>query len=427
MVSTGNSPTKPQSYRPPYKRIEAEIRHKISRGVWSAGMIVPSRRELAGAYGVSLGTIERAMADLLADGTLVSRDRRGTFVSGAGAGTEGVVFTYSSIESSGTAGLAESPQRVLTIGVVTSIEPRVNSAEWQNGWPYIAISAIERQITSLGMRTRFHYVDPTTLTKAVDINETIDQLFDDGVDGFVFVMLKDADMDIAIRRFAPGVPNAFPAVFVLTDERIIPGTSVYYDSRDAGFHAARHLIDQGCRSLMFVSPYTSTFGSRRLAGVREAMSLAGVPADRLVVHVKPSQIEDEYNDYDAAKGLRWIDQRIAGAAWAETFLGGDLEAEGVIAINDEVAIGFMEAAAKAGHVAGTDYAIIGFDDVPSARANHLTTMRPPLDAMGEEAARLIIQSIQGSRNGQKISLHSQLIARPSTEPLRREAGAVATA
>jgi len=87
---------------------------------------------------------------------------------------------------------------------------------------------------------------------------------------------------------------------------------------------------------------------------------------------------------------------------------------GVIAPNDNVALGFMRAAAERGLAAGEDYAIVGFDDWH--REAHLTSLRPPLDALGEEGARLVARLLRGEDAVSRIALQHQLIARSSSAP-----------
>jgi DNA-binding LacI/PurR family transcriptional regulator len=404
-------------YRPPYKRIEADLRRKIYRRDWSPGMILPSRRELAQAYQVSLGTIERAVSDLLSDGTLTSRDRRGTFVSEnapaathEGAAVDNVVWS---------AGEGYPPATTATIAVICPLEPRMNEAEWIIGWPNCVIQSVQSRIAGLGGRALFSKAEQTLLVAPVDINESIASYLDQGVDGFVFVMLKDDDLDDVATRFAVGALNLPPAVFVMVQPRLIPATSIHYDSRDAGFHAARHLLDQGCRSITFFAPYESDFGRLRLEGIHEAVSLAGLEPECVRSAVKPVPVEDLYNAVNVERNLRWLDQKIAGFVWAREVLAGGFATDGVVVVNDEVGLGFAHAAREFGLNAGSDFAIVGFDDSPEGRSFGLSTMRPPLELMGEEAARLIMDAVGGKRTGQRVALHSQLIERASSRLARR--------
>ncbi|MDR3709812.1 MAG: substrate-binding domain-containing protein [Capsulimonadaceae bacterium] len=407
-----------RKYKAPYQRIEADLRLKIRASVWPPGMILPSRRQLAEEYGVSLGTIERAIGELLADGTLNAQDRRGTFVSeraGQSEAQDGLLsdeaFKFSSKDR------VAPVSRTGKIGIVCPVQPRANDFEWDISWERHIISAIERTVTAQGMRTRFEGIQVRDDSHN-DTDRVIDELLADKVDGIVFVQLKDPEIEIVSRRLSPDVADAPPAIFVLGNERLVVGTSIYYDNRDAGYRAALHLLDQGCQRIQFFSSFVSEFGSRRVDGVREALSRAGLPSSSLVEVIRQSLIGSEVNAESVEKGLKWFDHKISGYAWAKEVLAAGLPLDGVVAVNDEVATGFIQAAREIGLVAGEDYAIIGFDDMPIARREGITSMRPPLDPMGQEAGRMITQAVGQKPIGQRICLHSQLVARQSSHKRR---------
>ena len=96
-------------------------------------------------------------------------------------------------------------------------------------------------------------------------------------------------------------------------------------------------------------------------------------------------------------------------------LVGELAGRGVIAVNDNVAIGIIQAAKAANLVAGQEYLMIGFDDIPESRVVGLTTMHPPLDAMGTEAGRMVIDQLRERHDRTQVRLRSYLIPRTSTQ------------
>lgn len=63
------------------RALRAKIESFITRGVLTAGDLLPSVRRLAGLTGLSKATIEMVYGDLLAEGLLTSRAGRGFFVS----------------------------------------------------------------------------------------------------------------------------------------------------------------------------------------------------------------------------------------------------------------------------------------------------------------------------------------------------------
>ena len=86
----------------------------------------------------------------------------------------------------------------------------------------------------------------------------------------------------------------------------------------------------------------------------------------------------------------------------------------VIAIGDAVAYGIAAAAGELGHQLGRDFGLIGFDDRPESREMGLTSLRPPLQEMGREALRIVVQTARTRDAPNQVRLASSLIPRIST-------------
>ena len=67
--------------RPMYLQIMAQIKQKVRVGDWPAGHPLPSIRELSAATKVSVITVKRAYTELEAEGVIVTRPGRGSFVA----------------------------------------------------------------------------------------------------------------------------------------------------------------------------------------------------------------------------------------------------------------------------------------------------------------------------------------------------------
>jgi DNA-binding GntR family transcriptional regulator len=79
----------PDDARPPYVQVAAALRAEISTGAFAPGEPLPSHRELVDHFGVSLGTVKRALGDLQGAGLVVSRQGQRAFVrSGASQSSE---------------------------------------------------------------------------------------------------------------------------------------------------------------------------------------------------------------------------------------------------------------------------------------------------------------------------------------------------
>jgi GntR family transcriptional regulator len=66
---------------PLYRQIKDKIVSDIEDGVWKPGDLVPSGPELSKRYDVSVGTVRRAMEELMNEGVLVAVQGKGTFVA----------------------------------------------------------------------------------------------------------------------------------------------------------------------------------------------------------------------------------------------------------------------------------------------------------------------------------------------------------
>lgn len=92
----------------------------------------------------------------------------------------------------------------------------------------------------------------------------------------------------------------------------------------------------------------------------------------------------------------------------------------LVAYNDISAIGAIRALRDHGLRVPEDVSVIGFDDIQGA-AYHtpsLTTVRQPLNSMGNTAARVLLQRIRGGNQEypEQIPIVPELIIRESTMP-----------
>src|SRR6185503_19026406 len=71
----------PASAVPLYQQVAAHIRQQIVSGAMPVGTQLQPHRQLATHYGVSIMTINKALAGLVSEGVLHSRVGRGTFVA----------------------------------------------------------------------------------------------------------------------------------------------------------------------------------------------------------------------------------------------------------------------------------------------------------------------------------------------------------
>ena len=69
------------SFQPLYLQIKALLEQSLEAGEWRPGEAIPSEIELARRFGVSQGTVRKAIDALAADNLVVRRQGKGTFVA----------------------------------------------------------------------------------------------------------------------------------------------------------------------------------------------------------------------------------------------------------------------------------------------------------------------------------------------------------
>jgi DNA-binding LacI/PurR family transcriptional regulator/DNA-binding transcriptional regulator YhcF (GntR family) len=431
--------TKPQTERASfaYRRIEEDIRSKVQDGRLPPGTMLAGRHQLARQYGVALSTAQQAVANLIAEGVLESLDRRGTFVAqprsvpARGEAATSADFAAKSLRSlpswppirQGTLAPAaqakDSTARLLTLGIVaTSLIDQAASPDVGSLWARQAIRALEEAFGAAGGTTRFFdrypdgrggYTIGIDDPNAISMTDAILSLRADGVDGLAIVGLCDG-RDVSDEIVAAVDIESVPVVYISWHEMRPPVAQVFYDSGFAGYQAAQHLLRRGYRRLVFLAPFVEAWLDERIAGARDAVRHAGLVAETLVVHrnvTAPSK-------YDLVHAQEWAYDAATAAFDAYGVFASDSEPFGVIAPNDFMAYAVLEAAAARGKAAGPDYGLIGFDDDPLACARGLTTVRPPIEAMGHEAGRLLLRALAGEKGGAQVRLRSQIIPRTST-------------
>lgn len=80
---------------PLYEQVRGLILSRIEAGDWRAGMPIPPEVQLSRDFGVSIGTVRKALDQLARDRILVRERGRGTFVKDSGARRSGLGFSFS--------------------------------------------------------------------------------------------------------------------------------------------------------------------------------------------------------------------------------------------------------------------------------------------------------------------------------------------
>ena len=79
--SATTAATATPAFKPLYLQVKDVLVERLAAGEWSPGQAIPSELELAAQYGVSHGTVRKAIDALADDNLVVRRQGKGTFVA----------------------------------------------------------------------------------------------------------------------------------------------------------------------------------------------------------------------------------------------------------------------------------------------------------------------------------------------------------
>jgi len=231
-----------------------------------------------------------------------------------------------------------------------------------------------------------------------DVEPLLEEMLHRQVDG---LLALNPHADGRHRCLTPLAERGMAIVYIGNSPYGAPVSSVRCHDRDGGYQATRYLIDLGNRQVATIlGPANEECAQDRLEGYRQALAEAGLACD-------PTLIMN--GNWSATSGYQATRQMIeAGRPFSAIF-----------AQNDQMAVGAIRALRENGRRVPGDVSVIGFDDIPLASYFDppLTTLRQPLEELGRQAARLLIETIHNpGRQPEQVLIHAQMVERASCRP-----------
>ncbi|EST38059.1 LacI family transcriptional regulator [Streptomycetaceae bacterium MP113-05] len=212
-------------------------------------------------------------------------------------------------------------------------------------------------------------------------DELTEMLVDRGVAGIIFVSGLHADTTADPQRYERLRGQGVPFVLINGFSPTVRAPFVSPDDRAAMRLAVTHLVALGHRSVgLAVGPHRFVPVQRKTDGflraVEEQLGLSGAAAERMI-----------------AQSLYTLE---GGQAAASTLL--DQGCTAVVCASDMMALGAVRAARERGLGVPSQVSVIGFDDSPLIAFTDppLTTIRQPVQAMGQAAVRALLEEVSGT-------------------------------
>ncbi len=334
-----------------YMEIYHRIKEQILAGEYRVGDRLPTEKEFAEKYDVSVHTVRQAMGLFKTEGVIRKVAGSGTFVEAMpGAGGSQVVAAKN-------------------IGIVV----------WQRSrhiFPRI-LPAIEETIFPHG----YHNVVCNTGNDPQREREVIERLIEQGIRGFIISPISWSGECLENYRYIQD--RNIPLVMINRRARGIRATSVSVNNEEAGYMATRRLLEAGHRSVGHLTAATaihSELTSGRIRGYMRALKDFDVPFDeRLIVYD------------DAAEGA------VPGLNGATQLLARNPDVTGVFCVNDHHVPGLIQAAGQAGRRMPDDLSVVSFDqsmEIQNVLPFRLDTQKYPAVNVGICAANELLAQIE---------------------------------
>lgn len=235
----------------------------------------------------------------------------------------------------------------------------------------------------------------TTVGRGTNEERALNMLLERQVEGLIALPSSDA-----VELYGEVVEQA-PLVFL---DRYIDGVvadRVTSDDVRGGYLVTRHLINLGHRRIAFITgpehPVTSTLN--RLAGYERALNEAGIEFRKVIT-----------TDRDFEHTIR------TGYSAAMHLFSNRENVTAVVAINDMVAMGVLQACWENGVEVPGELAVTGYSDTEFGQylTPPLTSIQQDAYRMGELAAEILFKRLAGDKSPTcQVVVEPQLVVRQS--------------
>jgi GntR family transcriptional regulator, arabinose operon transcriptional repressor len=333
--------------------VKQELLESIARGEFSRDEPFITQREIVDRFGVSTTTAIRALNELVADGVVVRRRGRGTFVAERPPAAP--------VEPSPPAG----GQRVITY-----VSPGSGGAHGAELLAGLAVECAER-----GSRLVVEHT-----SSAADEEPVLARLADGGIHG---VVLFPHDASAAAGPLARLQERGVAVVLV---DRYLPGhptDAVLFDDLTVGYEVTAAMLDRGHPApVMLWSEADATSVRDRLAGHRRALR------DRGSAELPERFLLRPYDQQDEQARRRQLHELLAAPPRATALICGNAPTL-ALAVSDLLA---MEAGFPGSLELATMDQFLPYEVSPLA----VVSARLPTRQMGQQAARLVHERLDGA-------------------------------
>ncbi len=286
--------------------------------------------------------------------------------------------------------------------LVLIVSPNIGNAYYSN-----MIQAIQQAAEQHGVSTLIF----TTYRASGKEDEILDMAMDMGASGIVFTMMPQSVL------FLEKVNRSIPIVVIGDRNTSLNVDTVELDNYSAGMLVGRHMLGLGHRHIAFISTTLNNVNAmrvRRLDGVRAVYSQE--PDTSVQVFTRDITPLEELNDIG-------IEHRVGYELTMEC-LKRPSRISGIVAVNDSVAYGVLDALAEKGFLVPEDYSVCGFDNLSASHLWNvgLTSVEHHIEEKGRNAFHILYERMTGDsapNNITRVEFTHHLLENRSTAPFRQ--------
>lgn len=353
-----------------YQLVKDYITDYIQKGALKFNDKIYSELELMKLFGVSRHTVRKAIDDLVNEGRLYKRQGKGTFVANPNAKHErqgkliGVVATY----------------------INDYIFPEI-------------ITGIDHVLSENG----YSILLGNTNNKIEKERLVLKNLLEQPLDGLILEPTKSVFPNHNKDLLQKLVDRGVPILYIHASYSNVLSSYIIEDDVKAGYMATEHLI---------------ALGHKKIGGIFKSDDLQG--------HGRYEGMIDCLRHYDLSvdeESIVWFgteDQKtFLSDAYCKAVINRFENCTSIICYNDQIALQLIEALKQSGINVPEHYSIVGFDNSNLAQNTEikLTTIAHPKAALGERAAKALLEIIKDKDKLVQEKMAPELLIRDSTRQI----------
>lgn len=358
--------------KPKYFTLMEELKEKIISGRIQPGEKLPSENQLTVQYSLSRHTVRKALSLLEQEGYIEACHGKGTFCSEK----------------------MRHMKKSRNIAVVTTyisdyIFPRL-------------IQGMDNVLSEQG----YSIILKNTGNSRQKEAKCLEELFQKDIDGLI---IEPSKSQLSCRH--PGLYEnlekyQIPYIFIqgiYTEMKDKP--HILMDDARGGYLVTKYLLEQGHRRITGFFKADDIQGIQRHKGYVRALQEAGIPYDP-----------------DLVVWFHTEDRRSKPSMMVKEMVKTGSLPHGIVCYNDQIAVQVIESLEDCGLQVPKDISVTGYDNsLYAQRGTGITTIAHPQERLGEMAAELILEKINGvSEEDSKVErlIQPELIVRGSCRRLK---------